>query len=78
MTMGLILHGVLNAPYPDDPSEMGVVAWVQARGAMRDASAEIARLNGEIQRLKEDRFYVLGCNDGWNAAMADLSSKGDA
>ncbi len=42
--MGLIMHGALNAPYPDDPAEMGAVEWVQARSAMRDASAEIKRL----------------------------------
>jgi hypothetical protein len=57
--MSLILHGMLNAPYPDDPSKMGVVAWIQARGAMREASTEIARLNAEIARLKGWRHYPI-------------------
>ena len=42
--MGLALEGTLNMPYPDDPAEMDVVTWMQARNAMRDAWAEIERL----------------------------------
>lgn len=42
--MGLVLMGTLNAPYPDDPAEMDLVEWFQARNAMRNAAAEIERL----------------------------------
>lgn len=51
--MGLVLHGTLNAPYPDDPSGMSVVEWAQARSAMRSASAEIDRMHGALSEILE-------------------------
>jgi len=54
--MGLVFHGTLNAPYPDDPSDMDVFEWVQARNAMREASQKILHL----QCLLRDQF------EGWH------------
>ena len=34
-----------------------------------EAAAYIERLEVENARLKSDRLYVLGCNDGYDAAM---------
>ena len=52
--MGLVLHGILNAPWPDNPSEMGVVEWVQIKSAMREASAEIDRMHLALGEILED------------------------
>lgn len=49
--MGLVLQGILNMPYPDDPAEMDIVTWLQARAAMREAWAEIERLRAEVDVL---------------------------
>lgn len=46
--MGLVLQGILNMPYPDDPAEMDALTWLQARAAMREAWAEIERLRAEV------------------------------
>ena len=50
--MGLVLEGILNAPYPDDPAEMSVVEWAQARAAMSEAGAEISRLRAIEARAR--------------------------
>lgn len=54
--MGLVLVGTLRAPYPDDPSEMGVVEWVQARTAMRSAASRIEALESGIHACLEGQY----------------------
>lgn len=49
--MGLVLQGILNMPYPDDPAELDIMTWVQARSAMREACAEIERLRAQVEAL---------------------------
>lgn len=49
--MGLVLHGILNMPYPDDPADLDVVTWAHAKSAMREASAEIERLR-EVMEIQ--------------------------
>ncbi len=39
----MVLEGVLNAPYPDDPAELGAIEWAAVKSAMTSAAAEIAR-----------------------------------
>ena len=71
--MGLVLEGMLNAPYPDDPAEMGIVEWAQARNAMREAWVEIERLREENRLLHEGitGVYLKGHMDGVEKARSD-------
>ncbi len=46
--MGLVTHGILNMPLPDDPSEIDLVTWVQVKSAMREASREIRLLQALV------------------------------
>jgi hypothetical protein len=62
--MGLVLQGVLNAPYPDDPAEMDIVTWVQARSAMREAAREIERLRKPLLEMQGHTFF---CQDAEGA-----------
>lgn len=34
--------------------------------------SKIEELEAEIKRLKSDRAYIIGCNDGFAAAIDDL------
>ena len=54
--MGLVLQGVLNMPYPDDPAELGAVEYAQAIGAMRSASIEIERLRGLVRTAFKEGY----------------------
>ena len=56
----VMLHGVLNMPLPDDPSECDLVTWMQFKDRAREASAQIEALTaerdalaGELRRLRE-------------------------
>ena len=51
--MGLVMIGVLNAPYPDDPAEIGVVEWTQARSAMREAAAHIIAIEARVKAAEK-------------------------
>lgn len=69
--MGMIMMAVLRGPYPDDPSEMGVVQWMQVLDAMKSAADEIDRLK---RALVVADFYGIGVRAsnalktlGWNA-----------
>ena len=66
----LMLHGVLNMPMPDDPSELDLVTWVQFRDRARQASARIEQL--EAQERKS-RGYRVGHIAGYHAAIRDAA-----
>lgn len=43
----LMLHGVLNMPLPDDPTECDLVTWFQFKDRARQASSRITALEAE-------------------------------
>lgn len=53
-----ILAGILRAPYPSDPSEMGAVEWTALREAILQAADEIDRLQAEASA--GIRWYLQG------------------
>ena len=75
--MGLVLIGTLRAPYPDDPSEMGVVQWVQARNAMIDAAARIEEL--EAANDAAEKSYRISDNGNmwrfWSDKARELAHR---
>lgn len=52
----VMLHGVLNMPLPDDPTECDLVTWVQFKDRARQASSRIKELEAQI---KEDALQYL-------------------
>lgn len=62
--MGLVLTGILNAPYPDDPSEMDIVTWCQVLSAMRTAAAKIDTLQAALAPFATHAPEVV-TSSGW-------------
>lgn len=52
--MSLVLQGILNMPYPDDPAGLDYTTWVQAKAAMRSAWAEIEEQRKRIEELEAE------------------------
>lgn len=51
----LMLHGVLNMPLPDDPSDLDLITWVQFRDRARQASTMIEALTEENATLRTEK-----------------------
>lgn len=63
----LMLHGVLNMPYPDNPSELQLYEWLQFRDAARLASKLLPRwrpIKDLREEWKDGRVIVLRFADG--------------
>lgn len=56
----LMLHGVLNMPVPDDPSELGFLEWAQIVGRMREASEVITTLRARVAELEAALEIIAG------------------
>lgn len=76
--MGLVLHGILNMPYPDDPAQLDVVTWAQAKSAMREASAEIEHLRGLLNKhgINPDAEYICRCGRRWESGKPVFEENG--
>jgi hypothetical protein len=69
--LGLVLTGTLNAPYPDDPSEMDIVTWMQALSAMRSAAARIETLEAAL------RPFASAATGVGSQSLQDVITTGD-
>jgi hypothetical protein len=50
----IMLLGILRMPLPDNPSDMGVMEWLQVRDRMRQAADEIEKLTAERDALQKE------------------------
>ena len=55
----IMMHGILNQPLPDDPSELTIIEWLQFRQTARQASEELHSLKAESAR-QANRIKELG------------------
>ena len=49
----LMLHGVLNMPLPDDPTECDLLTWLQFKDRARQASSRIEELEAKLAKAVE-------------------------
>lgn len=71
--MSIILQGVLDFPWPDDPTGIDLVGWAQIRSRMREASAELSRLQGllEAHDIDSGSEYICRCGLRREAAQGE-------
>lgn len=69
--MSLITQGVLRQPLPDDPSELGVVEWMQIKDQMRFAADELGRLSGLLDSHGINPKSEYFCSHGFRHQSAD-------
>lgn len=59
----------------DQRSDMG--NWLAAQGTIEDAALRIEALERDLARLREDRSFIIGWNDGWEEAAKRAASIAD-
>ncbi|MEL6411968.1 MAG: hypothetical protein AAFQ38_16375 [Pseudomonadota bacterium] len=49
--------------------------WLAASGVMKDAALKIEALERDLMRLREDRPFITGWNDGFNFAIRQAADE---
>ena len=75
MASDLMLHGVLNAPLPDDPKELDIVTWVQFRERAREASERLQHLPDQIDIYRAIKRAGVRKHGDIARVIADLYSR---